>query len=477
MFFSINSMEDLEQNCRKLSLSEREGPGCSLTRDDGVPAFSIAAKFFTKRALSINVIAKTLTPLWRSQNGFKIKSLGDHKVLFTFDDKIDVDKKLMSEPWSFDKHLVAMERYEKETPLHELKFEKTSLWVQIHGIPLRYMTVATAEKICEVIGDVSRPKDPKDAYGGSFLRLKISIDLSLPLCHGHLVTLDNDKQVWVSFKYERLPNLCYWCGHLTYVDKDCAIWIESEGTLRAEDCQFGPSIHAPTFVRSRKNVIMVLGFYTEKKKAGPSSPSPKAVAQPTGNTTVLEGLSGRNGKEGGETQAEEVQGLVGNGNLALNSNNFGPKVTHGIHNVINQGIMSESVIPAQQAAQLSGSNIELAKSDQHDFLSFNSHDSASRAPTCFSVQSQENEARDNHDAARAPKTVAPLRVLPKWSRRVREVNSSVRSAGEPFSGQKCDASDVDVCFDLPYKRQQVYQSEAEDILEVAEADHQPRQEP
>ena len=155
MFFSINSMEDLEQNCRKLSLSEREGPGCSLTRDDGVPAFSIAAKFFTKRALRINVIAKTLTPLWRSQNGFKIKSLGDHKVLFTFDDKIDVDKKLMSEPWSFDKHLVAMERYEKETPLHELKFEKTSLWVQIHGIPLRYMTVATAEKICEVIGDVS----------------------------------------------------------------------------------------------------------------------------------------------------------------------------------------------------------------------------------------------------------------------------------------------------------------------------------
>ena len=35
---------------------------------------------------------------------------------------------------------------------------------------------------------------------------------------------------------------------------------------------------------------------------------------------------------------------------------------------------------------------------------------------------------------------------------------------------------MDVCFDLPYKRQQVYQSDAEEILEVAEADHQPRQE-
>ena len=33
--------------------------------------------------------------------------------------------------------------------------------------------MAAAEKICEVIGDVSRPKDPKDTDGGSFLCLKI----------------------------------------------------------------------------------------------------------------------------------------------------------------------------------------------------------------------------------------------------------------------------------------------------------------
>ena len=73
--------------------------------------------------------------------------------------------------------------------------------------------------------------------------------------------------------------------------------------------------------------------------------------------------------------------------------------------------------------------------------------------------------------ARVPKTAAPLCVFPKWSYRVKEVNSSVRSACEPFSGKKCDTSNMDVCFDLPYKRQQVYQSDVEKILEVAEADH------
>ena len=118
----------------------------------------------------------------------------------------------------------------------------------------------------------------------------------------------------------------------------------------------------------------------------------------------------------------------------------------------------------------------MAKSDHHDFISFNSHDSDSCAPTCLSVQSQKNEALDSHDAARVPIIAAALRVLPKWSCRVREVNSLARLASEPLSGKKHDASEMDVCYDLPYERQQVCQSDAEEIFEVVEVDHQSHQE-
>ena len=59
-----------------------------------------------------------------ARNGFKIKNLNDHIILFTFDNKGDVDRILSSEPWSFDKHLVAMQQYEKETPISDIKFEK-----------------------------------------------------------------------------------------------------------------------------------------------------------------------------------------------------------------------------------------------------------------------------------------------------------------------------------------------------------------
>ena len=43
-----------------------------------------------------------------------------------------------------------------------------------------------------------------------------------------------EKQVWISFKYERLPNICYWCGCFDHDNKDCEMWLNSEGLLNQE---------------------------------------------------------------------------------------------------------------------------------------------------------------------------------------------------------------------------------------------------
>ena len=74
---------------------------------------------------TINVLAKTFTLLWKAQNGFKIRRVGDHIILFTFDNKDDVDRILKSEPWSFNKHLVIMQRFESDLSIEEIKFDRT----------------------------------------------------------------------------------------------------------------------------------------------------------------------------------------------------------------------------------------------------------------------------------------------------------------------------------------------------------------
>jgi len=107
----------------------------------------------------------------------------------------EVEKILSSEPWSFDKHLVVMQQYDKETPVSDVKFDKASFWVQLHGIPPQFMTMEAALKICNMVGEVAHLKEFNKIDKGNFLRIKVKLDLSLPLCRGRLISLESGKQV------------------------------------------------------------------------------------------------------------------------------------------------------------------------------------------------------------------------------------------------------------------------------------------
>nr|XP_023897161.1 uncharacterized protein LOC112009046 [Quercus suber] len=265
-------MEDLTKHWKSLSLSEKEGPGLFLKKEQAISEHAIAARFLTRRPLNIDAIAKTFTPLWRSKSGFRAKLIEDHVVLFSFDNKADVDRILSSEPWSFDKHGMVLARFDKETSVKALALTKVPFWVQVYDIPLRFRNREVAIQICEATGTILSSEDSLDIDGGNFIRVRVQVDISQPLCRGRLINLEDGKEHWVSFKYERLPNLCYWCGCLTHDDKDCELWINSEGTLKPEEQQFGPWLRASPFLASRKKVVSVPGFFAKKPSNAQAQP-------------------------------------------------------------------------------------------------------------------------------------------------------------------------------------------------------------
>ena len=103
-----------------------------------------------------------------------------------------------------------------------------------------------------------------DWDGGSFIRVRVLVDISQPLCRGRLITLEDGKVHWVSFKYERLPIICYWCGRLDHDEKDCHLWIESKGSLKSQDKQFRPFMRASQIGNIKKSVVHVSGFFEDR---------------------------------------------------------------------------------------------------------------------------------------------------------------------------------------------------------------------
>ena len=82
------------------------------------------------------------------------QDMGNHVVLFVFSEGSDVDRVLLGESWSYDKHLVSIQRLEKNVSVRDLAFDWTSFWVQIHDLPVGDMNPEEMTEIESIIGEV-----------------------------------------------------------------------------------------------------------------------------------------------------------------------------------------------------------------------------------------------------------------------------------------------------------------------------------
>ncbi|KAK7841856.1 hypothetical protein CFP56_014779 [Quercus suber] len=178
-------MESLSGLWEKFSLSESEGRHFVVEDGVGEREFFLVARFYTGRVLSMEAIAKTLKGIWRTRRGFEVRDMGEHRVLFIFRDERDVEQIMNGEPWSFDKHLVALKRVEKLTDL-----------------------------ICGSIAQFTY-RDTLAQQRALFLRqqlyrVRVGVDITKPCDRGRKLAFRTGQDSWVSFKYERLPNICHW---------------------------------------------------------------------------------------------------------------------------------------------------------------------------------------------------------------------------------------------------------------------------
>jgi hypothetical protein len=100
--------------------------------------------------------------------------------------------------------------------------------------------VGFVERLGSTLGRVEQVEDFAEGRGGgNFIRVRVQVDVTQPLCRGRKIWLGGEQDQWVSFKFERLPIFCYWCGHISHDDRDCPIWLNSRGQLKPETQEYG----------------------------------------------------------------------------------------------------------------------------------------------------------------------------------------------------------------------------------------------
>lgn len=70
------------------------------------------------------------------------------------------------------------------------------------------------------------------------LKLLVEIDLGKSLLRGSNITLETEL-VWVDFRYENLPNFCFYCGVVEHSERGCEKKMEDSRNNEICEGQYG----------------------------------------------------------------------------------------------------------------------------------------------------------------------------------------------------------------------------------------------
>ena len=72
---------------------------------------------------------RTSRPLWKPDKAFRVRDMGDNKVVFIFTDEANLEWVLANRSWSYDKYWVVLQRVEEDVPFSSLSLNKIDIWV------------------------------------------------------------------------------------------------------------------------------------------------------------------------------------------------------------------------------------------------------------------------------------------------------------------------------------------------------------
>lgn len=136
-----------------------------------------------------------LARVWQLEGDLEIETIADHTWVFQFGSPKDMIKLYVCQPWSFNRALIVFRKFDEDMRIEDYDFSWGSFWLQLHHIPLKFMT----EQVARTLGSKARLMDEVEA---------MKKDCVIAFLGGNKVKVD--------YKYEKLSDFCYMCTCLNH---------------------------------------------------------------------------------------------------------------------------------------------------------------------------------------------------------------------------------------------------------------------
>ena len=168
----------------------------------------------------------------------RIVEVGNNILQFKFSSKYQMEWVERCGPWSFDNNLLLLCRWKKGLTSTNVAFTYSLFWVQIWGLPFEIMSQDVGEEFGSKLGnfiEVDRHSWQSDQ--AKFMRVHVELEIDKPLKRGAYIASSEGERLWLTFKYERLPTVCFIFGKLGHDKKHCP--TSGSGKLLAINMETG----------------------------------------------------------------------------------------------------------------------------------------------------------------------------------------------------------------------------------------------
>ncbi|XP_026378076.1 uncharacterized protein LOC113272462 [Papaver somniferum] len=179
-----------------------------------------------------------LTKAWRPSGVFTITDIGSGTYNVKFSLMCDLIAVLQGTPWSVKEDLILIEIGNEESLLEDYDFKYVIFSLHIYGLPLSMLNAAKVFSIVSIFG-TPEPIDPSmAAKWDKFAKVIVRLDISKLLPKDMEITLKSKKKIKISFRYEKVPRLCFHCGYFGHIVKQCphlSKELEEDTSLSIDD--------------------------------------------------------------------------------------------------------------------------------------------------------------------------------------------------------------------------------------------------
>ncbi|KAM6596268.1 hypothetical protein CsatA_006792 [Cannabis sativa] len=201
------TMEDLLDLTRNLHVADEDGWEVNEERESEVGKSCLLGRFCSNKNMNRNLIRTILGRVWGLAEvdwGVKIKKVTIEAsfLIFSFKNKSDLSRIVNKSPWMLNNGVLILQRLSKHPSNWEVEMNRFPLMGRVLNLPTKAIT-------------------KNNMHTASINGGRVWIAIDKPLCPGFLYPNSGDR-IWLPFRYERLPFMCFNCGKIGHDFRSCA---------------------------------------------------------------------------------------------------------------------------------------------------------------------------------------------------------------------------------------------------------------